>query len=128
MPTRPVCLLAPVLHPNMRVNDLINQESQEWDVEWPVHGLIKILGSSQVLKVEDEKEMRHGHLQHRSAGVKGLDEQLREGSTYGNTKLYSARVCHAFRSRSTEMGDVEYASVLVMSKLQNGLQGFDLHD
>lgn len=29
---RPIRLSTPALHPNMRVNDLINQESNEWDV------------------------------------------------------------------------------------------------
>ena len=58
----------------------------------------------------------------------GLDGQLGEGSTYGDTELYSTRVCPAFRSGSTEMGDGEYASVPDMSKLRNGLKGFDYHD
>ena len=31
-PARPARPLAPVLHPNMRVSDLIDQESKEWDV------------------------------------------------------------------------------------------------
>ncbi|XP_056841665.1 uncharacterized protein LOC130494863 [Raphanus sativus] len=32
-PARPAIPIAPVMHPNMRVSDLINQESKEWDVE-----------------------------------------------------------------------------------------------
>lgn len=32
MPAKPTRPLAPVLHPNMRVNDLINPESNELDV------------------------------------------------------------------------------------------------
>ena len=31
-PARPARLSAPVLHPNMIVSDLIDQESKEWDV------------------------------------------------------------------------------------------------
>ncbi|WZZ34229.1 hypothetical protein YC2023_017630 [Brassica napus] len=31
-PARPPTPVAPVMHPNMRVSDLINQESNEWDV------------------------------------------------------------------------------------------------
>ena len=31
-PSRPVCPSGPVLHPNMRVSELINQKSKEWDV------------------------------------------------------------------------------------------------
>ncbi|XP_013589029.1 uncharacterized protein LOC106404232 [Brassica napus] len=31
-PARPAIPLKPVMHPNMRVNDLINQESRDWDV------------------------------------------------------------------------------------------------
>ncbi|KAG5388156.1 hypothetical protein IGI04_029697 [Brassica rapa subsp. trilocularis] len=37
------------------------------------------------------------------------------------TKLYTARVCLAFRSGSTAMGDGKYASKFDMSKLWNGL-------
>ena len=29
---RPACPSAPVLHPNLRVSDLIDHESKEWDV------------------------------------------------------------------------------------------------
>ncbi|XP_048613347.1 uncharacterized protein LOC125587196 [Brassica napus] len=32
-PARPATPVAPVMHPNMRVSDLINQDSKEWDVE-----------------------------------------------------------------------------------------------
>ncbi|XP_033133908.1 uncharacterized protein LOC117127485 [Brassica rapa] len=31
-PARPATPVAPVMHPNMRVSDLINQESKEWDI------------------------------------------------------------------------------------------------
>ncbi|XP_048620086.1 uncharacterized protein LOC125590530 [Brassica napus] len=31
-PARPAAPMAPVMHPNMRVSDLINQESKDWDV------------------------------------------------------------------------------------------------
>ena len=31
-PARPAVSVAPVMHPNMRVNDLINQVTKEWDV------------------------------------------------------------------------------------------------
>ncbi|XP_013594588.1 PREDICTED: uncharacterized protein LOC106302674 [Brassica oleracea var. oleracea] len=31
-PARPATPVAPVMHPNMRVSDLINQKSKEWDV------------------------------------------------------------------------------------------------
>ena len=31
-PARPATPVASVMHPNMRVSDLINQESKEWDV------------------------------------------------------------------------------------------------
>ena len=31
-PARPATPVAPVMHPNMRVSDLINQETKEWDV------------------------------------------------------------------------------------------------
>ena len=34
--SRPATPVAPVMHPNMRVSDLINQELKEWDV-----GLLK---------------------------------------------------------------------------------------
>ncbi|KAF3530631.1 hypothetical protein DY000_02041216 [Brassica cretica] len=57
-----------------------------------------------------------------------LDRQLGKCSTYGDTKLYSARVCPAFRSGSTEMSNGEHASALDMSQLRNVLQGFDRHD
>ena len=30
-PARPAVLVAPVMNPNMRVSDLINQESKDWD-------------------------------------------------------------------------------------------------
>ncbi|XP_048622814.1 uncharacterized protein LOC125591926 [Brassica napus] len=32
IPSRPAAPVAPVMHPNMRVSDLINQTSKEWDV------------------------------------------------------------------------------------------------
>lgn len=32
-PDRPALSLAPALHPNMRVSDLINQDLKEWDAE-----------------------------------------------------------------------------------------------
>ncbi|KAF3604286.1 hypothetical protein F2Q69_00036640 [Brassica cretica] len=57
-----------------------------------------------------------------------LDRQLGKCSTYGDIKLYSAIVCPAFRSGSTEMGNGEHASALDMSELRNVLQGFDRHD
>ncbi|KAF3581042.1 hypothetical protein DY000_02033334 [Brassica cretica] len=31
-PARPAIPVAPVMHPNMRVSDLINQVSKDWDV------------------------------------------------------------------------------------------------
>ena len=52
----------------------------------------------------------------------GLDGQLGKGSTYGDTKLPTARVCLAFRSGSTMMGDGEYAPVFNMSELWDGLK------
>ncbi|CDY49779.1 BnaC02g47370D [Brassica napus] len=51
----------------------------------------------------------------------GLDGQLGEGTTYGDTKLYTARVCLAFRTGSTAMGDEEHASAFDMSEFWNGL-------
>ncbi|KAG5410728.1 hypothetical protein IGI04_007047, partial [Brassica rapa subsp. trilocularis] len=53
---------------------------------------------------------------------------LGESLTYGDTKLYTTKVCPAFRGRSIAMGDGEYASVFDKSELWNGLQGFDRHD
>ena len=47
----------------------------------------------------------------------GLDGQFGEGSTYGDTELYSTRVSSAHRSRSTKMGDGEHAIILDMSEL-----------
>ena len=44
----------------------------------------------------------------------GLDGQLGEDSTYGDMKLYSTKVSSALRSRSTKMGDGEYAVILDM--------------
>ena len=57
-----------------------------------------------------------------------LDGQLRECLTYEDTKLSTARVCLAFRTGSTTMGDGEYVSAFDMSALRDGLQGFDRHD
>lgn len=50
----------------------------------------------------------------------GLDGELGKGSTYGDKELYSARICSAFRSKSTKMGDIEYATIFNMSELWNG--------
>ena len=58
----------------------------------------------------------------------GLDGQLGEDSTSGDTKLPMARVCLAFRNGSTTMGDENYAPAFNMSELWNGLQRFDRHD
>ncbi|KAF2584749.1 hypothetical protein F2Q70_00035604 [Brassica cretica] len=58
----------------------------------------------------------------------GMDGQCWEHSTYGNKKFHSTRISLAFRSRSTAMGDGEYASTLNMSKLQDRLQGADCND
>ncbi|KAF2603990.1 hypothetical protein F2Q70_00027255 [Brassica cretica] len=66
-----------------------------------------------------------GHPQHSLAGVDG---QLRNASTYGDTKLPTARVCLTFRSRNTMMSDREYASAFDMSDLWDRLQGFDRDD
>ena len=51
-----------------------------------------------------------------------------EDSTYGDTELYSKRVCLTFRDGSTELGDGEYAPAFDLSKFWNGLQGFDCND
>ncbi|KAG2312742.1 hypothetical protein Bca4012_027302 [Brassica carinata] len=32
IPARPIRPVAPVLHPNMRVSDLVTQESKEWNI------------------------------------------------------------------------------------------------
>ena len=47
----------------------------------------------------------------------GLDGQLGEGSTYGDTKLPTARVCIAFGSGNISMADGEYAPTFNMPKL-----------
>ena len=49
-------------------------------------------------------------------------------STYGDTKLYSSRVCLTFGDGSTKMGDGEYAPAFELSKFWNRLQGFDCND
>ena len=51
----------------------------------------------------------------------GLARQLKEGSTYGDTKSNLKRVGFTFRDVSTEMGDGEHASTFDLSKLWNGL-------
>ncbi|KAF2560257.1 hypothetical protein F2Q70_00017375 [Brassica cretica] len=58
----------------------------------------------------------------------GLDGQLGEGSTYGDTKLPTARVCIAFGSGNISMADGEYAPTFNMTEFWDGLQGFDRHD
>ncbi|KAF2566927.1 hypothetical protein F2Q68_00027092 [Brassica cretica] len=40
----------------------------------------------------------------------GLDRQFGQGTTYGDTKLHTARVCLAFRIGSIAMDDGEHAS------------------
>ena len=37
--------------------------------------------------------MGHGHPHHDLAGVDGLDGQFGQGTTYGDKKLHTARVC-----------------------------------
>ncbi|KAG5409978.1 hypothetical protein IGI04_006297 [Brassica rapa subsp. trilocularis] len=54
----------------------------------------------------------HGNL-HSSTGV---DERFGKGSTYLDTKLYSAKICHAFRSRNIDIGNGEYALALDISR------------
>uniref|UniRef100_A0A0D3CGG4 Reverse transcriptase zinc-binding domain-containing protein n=1 Tax=Brassica oleracea var. oleracea TaxID=109376 RepID=A0A0D3CGG4_BRAOL len=46
-----------------------------------------------------------------------LDYLFWDGSTYGDTKLHSTRIGLAFRSRSTVMGNEEYASNFDMQEL-----------
>ena len=58
----------------------------------------------------------------------GLARLLRERSTNGDTESHSKRVCITIRDGSTEMGDGEYAPAFDLSKLWNGLQGFDCYD
>ncbi|KAF3544868.1 hypothetical protein DY000_02005146 [Brassica cretica] len=58
----------------------------------------------------------------------GMDGQWWEHSTYGNKEFHSTRISLAFESRSTEMGDGEYASTINMSELRDGLEGADCND
>ena len=46
----------------------------------------------------------------------GIDGQLGEGTTYGDTKLHTTRASLAFRTGSTTMGDGEHASAFDMSE------------
>ncbi|KAF2534188.1 hypothetical protein F2Q70_00031517 [Brassica cretica] len=57
-----------------------------------------------------------------------LDGQLWEDPIYGDTKYHSTRISFAFGSRSTAMGDGEYASAFDMPELWDRLQGADRHD
>ena len=54
--------------------------------------------------------------------------QLWEDPTYGDTKYHSTRISFAFGSRSTTMGDGEYASAFDMSDIWDRLQGADRQD
>ena len=60
--------------------------------------------------------------------VSGLDGQWRELSTYGDIKFHSTRISLAFGSRSTSVGNGEYASTLNMPELWDKLQGADCDD
>ncbi|KAF3558684.1 hypothetical protein F2Q69_00011740 [Brassica cretica] len=58
----------------------------------------------------------------------GMDGQCWEHSTYGNKEFHSTRISFAFGSRSTAVGDGEYASTLNMPELRDRLQGADCDD
>ncbi|KAF2570337.1 hypothetical protein F2Q70_00002378 [Brassica cretica] len=58
----------------------------------------------------------------------GLDGQWWKHSTYGDTKFSSTGISFAFGSRSTAMGDGEYASTFVMPELRDRLKGADCND
>ena len=58
----------------------------------------------------------------------GLARLLGERSTNGDTESHSKRVCITFRDGSTKMDNGEYAPAFNLSKLWNGLQGFDCND
>uniref|UniRef100_A0A0D3E6J6 Uncharacterized protein n=1 Tax=Brassica oleracea var. oleracea TaxID=109376 RepID=A0A0D3E6J6_BRAOL len=58
----------------------------------------------------------------------GMDGQCWEHSTYGNKEFHSTRISLAFGSRSTAVGNREYAATLNMSELRDRLQGADCND
>uniref|UniRef100_A0A0D3E7G7 Reverse transcriptase zinc-binding domain-containing protein n=1 Tax=Brassica oleracea var. oleracea TaxID=109376 RepID=A0A0D3E7G7_BRAOL len=58
----------------------------------------------------------------------GLDGQWWKHSTYGDTKFSSTGISFAFGSRSTAMGDGEYASTFDMPELRDRLKGDDCND
>ncbi|KAF3524333.1 hypothetical protein F2Q69_00050187 [Brassica cretica] len=58
----------------------------------------------------------------------GIDGQCWEHSIYGNKEFHLTRISFAFGSRSTAVGDGEYASTLNMPELRDRLQEADCND
>ncbi|KAF2574293.1 hypothetical protein F2Q70_00003667 [Brassica cretica] len=58
----------------------------------------------------------------------GLKGQSWEHSTSADKKLHSTRISLAFGSRSTAVGNREYASTFNMTELWDRLQGADCND
>ncbi|KAF3558065.1 hypothetical protein F2Q69_00015965 [Brassica cretica] len=57
-----------------------------------------------------------------------LDGQWWKHSTYGDKKFHSTRISLAFGSRSTAVGNGEYASTFNMPELCDRLYGVDCND
>ena len=57
-----------------------------------------------------------------------MDGQCWQHATYGDKKFHSTRLSLAFGSRSTAMGDGEYASTLNLPELRDRQQGADSND
>ncbi|KAF3523984.1 hypothetical protein F2Q69_00049496 [Brassica cretica] len=116
------------MYPNMRVSDLIDHVSKEWDVGLLVNyvslediPLIRSLAISSTHR-RDTFCWKYTRNDQYLWMRLGMDGQCWEHLTYGNKEFHSTRISLAFGSRSTAVGDGEYASTLNMSELRDRLQ------
>ncbi|KAF2594605.1 hypothetical protein F2Q70_00044126 [Brassica cretica] len=122
------------MYPNMRVSDIIDHVSKEWDV-----GLLENYVSLEDIPLIRSLAISSTHRRDTFCWNYtrndqytwmrlGMDGQCWEHSTYGNKEFHSTQISLSFGNRSTAVGDGEYASTLNMSELRDRLQRADCND